>query len=77
MDLFLFMFRVCYAFLSVHYSLVVNCWEKANLLAFFCVMFSRVVVTFPCGVLGQMWYLIVSTPDRCLHTYFKNSIFSE
>ena len=22
-------------------------------------------VTFPCGVLGQVWYLIVSIPDLC------------
>ena len=25
---------------------------------------------FPCGVLGQVWYLIVSTPDFCFLTYF-------
>ena len=23
-------------------------------------------VTFPCGVLGQVWYLIVSIPGLCL-----------
>ena len=28
-------------------------------------------VTFPCGVLCQVWYLIVSSPDRCLLPYFK------
>ena len=27
-------------------------------------------VTFSCGVLGQVWYLIVLIPDRCLLTYF-------
>ena len=27
-------------------------------------------VTFPCGVLGQMWYLIVLIPDLRLLTYF-------
>ena len=32
-------------------------------------MFSCVFVTFPCGVLGQVWYLIVSIPDLCLLTY--------
>ena len=26
-------------------------------------------VTFPCGVLGQVWYLIVPIPDLCLLTY--------
>ena len=26
--------------------------------------------TFPYGVLGQVWYLIVSIPNLCLHPYF-------
>ena len=33
------MFRVSHAFLSVHCSLVVTCWERANLCALLCVMF--------------------------------------
>ena len=61
----LFLFHVClyYAALSVPYSLVITSWERADLLALLCVMFSCVLVTFPYGVLGQMWYLIVSIPD--------------
>ena len=35
----LLMFHVCYAFLSVQCSLVVTCWERANLLALLCVVF--------------------------------------
>ena len=27
-------------------------------------------VTFPCGILGQVWYLIVSIPDLCRLSYF-------
>ena len=27
-------------------------------------------VTFPCGVLGRAWYMIVSIPDVCLLAYF-------
>ena len=27
-------------------------------------------VTFPIGILGRVWYLIVSTPDLCTLTYF-------
>ena len=27
-------------------------------------------VTFPCGVLAQVWYLIVSIPELCLLLYF-------
>ena len=43
--------------------------EKANLLAPLNVMFSHVFVTFPCGVLGQVWYLIVYISDLCLLPY--------
>ena len=41
---------------------------------YFDLMFSCVFVTFPCGVLGQVWYLIVSIPDLCLLTYFDCNI---
>ena len=34
------------------------------------VMFNCVFVTFPCGILGQVWYLIVSIPDLCRLSYF-------
>ena len=30
------------------------------------------VVTFPCGILVQMWYLIVSIPDFCQPSYFES-----
>ena len=62
----LFMFHVClyYVALSFPCSLVINCWERANILSFLCVMFSCVLVTCPC--LG----LIVSIPDHCLLSYF-------
>ena len=33
------------------------------------VMFNCVFVTFPCGILGQLWYLIVSIPDLCPLSY--------
>ena len=52
-------------------SLMVTCWEWADLLALLCVMFSWVFVTFPYGVLGQVWYLIVLIPDLCLLPYFN------
>ena len=32
-------------------------------------------VTFPCGFLGQVWYLIVSIPDLCLLTYLYDAAF--
>ena len=36
------MFRVCHAFLSIDCSLVVACWQRANLLALLYMMFSCV-----------------------------------
>ena len=35
-----------------------------------CVWCFTVLVTFPCGVLGQVWYLIVYFSGLCLLTYF-------
>ena len=29
-------------------------------------------VLFTCGILGKVWYLIVSVPDICLLPYFSN-----
>ena len=34
------------------------------------VMFNCVFVTFPCGILGLVWYLIVSILDLCRLSYF-------
>ena len=71
-DFIFLLFHVClnYAVLSVPCSFVIICWERAGLLALLCVMFSCVFVTFPCGVSGVGWYLIVSIPDLCLFLYF-------
>ena len=33
------------------------------------VTFNCVFVTFPCGILGQVWYLIVSIPDLFRPSY--------
>ena len=35
------------------------------------VMFHCVFVAFPCGILGQVWYLIISIPDLNYQSYFK------
>ena len=37
-------------------------------------VFYCVFVTFPCGILGQVWYLIISTTDLCLPFLFFISI---
>ena len=36
------------------------------------VVFNCVFVTFQCGILGQVWYLIVLIPDLCHLSYFYN-----
>ena len=33
------------------------------------VMLNCVFVTFPCGILGQVWFLIVSIHGRCHLSY--------
>ena len=38
------------------------------------VMCNCVFVTSPCGILGQVWFLVVSIPDLCRLSYFKSSI---
>ena len=60
----LFMSCICHAFASVHCCLVVTRKELADLLALVCEF-----VTFPFGILGQVWYLIVSIPDPCCLSY--------
>ena len=35
-----------------------------------------VFVTFPFGVLGQVWYMILSIPDLCLLTFRRPSVVS-
>ena len=51
---------------------MVTCWERADLLALVGDVYC-VFVTFPCGILGQMWYLIVSFPDHCRLSSFESA----
>ena len=60
---------VSHAFASAHCCLVVSCWEGADLLALVgdvCCIF----VTFPCGILGLVLYLIVWFADLYRLSYF-------
>ena len=66
----LFLYCVCHAFASAHCCLVVTCWERADLLALV-LMLNCVIVTFTFGILGQVWYLIVSIPDLSPLSYFQ------
>ena len=60
---------------SVYMCFVVTCWERADLLALVCGVYLR-VCNFPFDILGQVWYLIVSTPDLCTLTYFEDFLIS-
>ena len=62
---------VCHAFASVHCCLVVTCWERAELFVLVCDVYCD-FVTFPFGILGQVWYLVVSIPDPYCLSYLKN-----
>ena len=59
-----------HAFASVHCCLVVTCRERADLLALVGDLYCM-FVTFPCGILGQVWYLIVSFLYLCALSYFE------
>ena len=60
----IFVSCVSLAFASVQCCLLVTCWERADLLALACDVYC-IIFIFLCGILGQVWYLIVSFPDLC------------
>ena len=68
------MYFVCcvsHAFGYFHCCLLVTCWERADLLALVIDVYCA-FVTFQCGILGQVWYLIASFPDICPNlSYFS------
>ena len=53
---------------------MVICWERVDLLALLCVMFSCVFVTFSYGVLGQVWYLVVSVTKMRTNNINKGQV---
>ena len=68
----LFVFRVCLSSLTALWSPAgrgLTSW-------FLCVVLSCIFVTFPSGVLGWLWYLIVSIPDLCLFLIFIAAVTS-
>ena len=76
------LFLTCVFMLScapVYCYLGVTCWERADLLPLVCDVLSCVCY-FPIGILGQMWYLIVSIPDICSLLYLEDlfkSVFQQ
>ena len=68
----LFVFVFCHSVVSASCGLLIACWEMACLL-------TLLWVVFQCGVLGQVWCLIVLIPDLChfpyVHIQYKNAVF--
>ena len=66
--------RQIYPYMSVQEISVlipwVTCWKRLTSWLFF-VMYNCVFVTFPCDILGQVWYLIVSIHDLCNLSYIE------
>ena len=63
----------CIVFVMLPHLLIAALWSPAgkgltSWLSF--VVLNCVVLTFPFGILGQVWYLIVSIPDLCPLSYF-------
>ena len=65
---------LCLVFIMLLRLFVAALWSPAGKgLTFWLwfVMFNCGFVTFPCGILGQVWYLIVTIPDLCKLSYFN------
>ena len=60
---------------SVYMCLVVTCWGWLTSWLSFVV--SNCECHFPIGILGQVWYLIVSIPDLCTLIHFIVSLSND
>ena len=65
----------CIVFVLLSRLLIAALWSPAgkgltSWLSF--MVLNCVVVTFPFGILGQVWYLIASIPDLCPPSYFHS-----
>ena len=75
MDIFLFFFSVLRLLCLCVRLFICGLWSPAgkgltSWLSF--AVFNCECVTFPIGILGHVWYLIVSIPDLCTLTYFNH-----
>ena len=69
---------LCLVFIMLSRLFIVGFWSPAgkglNTWLLLMVLNYCVLVTFPCGILGQVLYLIVSIPDLCRLSYFDSTI---
>ena len=63
---------LCLAFLMLSRLFMAALWSPAGK-GLTVVMFIVFHVTFPCCILGQVWYLFVSFPDLCRLSYFGSA----
>ena len=68
------LYDICLVFVMLLRLFIAALWLPAwkgltSWLSF--VMLNYVFVTFPCGILSQVWYLIVSIPDLCHLSWFR------
>ena len=68
MDLFLYS---CFVSVSLSCLLTASLWSPALFVLLYEMFSCCFFVIFPCDVLGQVWFLIVSIPDLCLLPYFN------
>ena len=73
------LFYLCLVFVMLSRLFIAALWPPAgkgltSWLLF--VMSNCDFVTFPCGILGQVWYLIVLIPDICRPFYFSNILLN-
>ena len=62
---------ICLVFVMLLRMFIATLWSP-DLLALVCDV-NCVYVTFPCGILSQVWCLIVSIPYFCHLSYFKTT----
>ena len=65
---------LCLVFVMLSFMFIAALWSSAGkeLTSWLLFMMSNCdFVTFPCGLRGQVRYLIVLIPDLCCLSYFK------
>ena len=64
---------LCLVFVVLSHLFIAALWSPAGKGLTSCLLFvmsNYDFVTFPCGKLGQVWYLIVLIPDLCRLSYY-------
>ena len=65
---------LCLEFVLLSRLFIAALWSPPGKVLTSCLsfmMFNCDFVYFPCGILGQVWYLVVSIPDLCHFSYFQ------